>query len=46
LGRELMKYVATISSAMMFLSASAFAQDDSATTEAPAAAPAEAAALG
>ena len=38
-----MKYVAMISSALMFLSASAFAQDDSATTAPPAAAPAEAA---
>ena len=36
-----MKYVAMISSALMFLSASAFAQDESATLEAPAAAPAE-----
>ncbi|MGB5313611.1 MAG: hypothetical protein WBN38_16185 [Polyangiales bacterium] len=38
-----MKYVAMISSAMMFLSATALAQDDSATTEAPAEATPEAA---
>ncbi len=38
-----MKYVAMISSAMMFLSATALAQDDSASTEAPAEATPEAA---
>jgi hypothetical protein len=39
---ELMKYVAMISSALMLLSASAFAQDDVAAAEAPEAIPAEA----
>jgi len=37
-----MKYVAMISSALMLLSASAFAQDDVAAAEAPEAIPAEA----